>query len=293
MLSPLLSLLLGDSLMAFNVVAENIQFINHCNYPFYVFEVGEGFAGEDHEGITVPAGGTVYHPIRNTEGMEGGISLKIRDLPEYRVAPAGILQAEYNFHPDSTGKLWYDLSLVDCSPAAKPTDPHFCPLTQGGVKMFVPGYEKDGCLPASCSAQGCNDAYLEPGPTLGDPTLSCHAGVDIQFETCLDSNGLVTILDDEPEVSPPGASPSSQGPKPKPSGLGSPKVSPNGICGAESGYTCAGSALGQCCSEYNYCGDGNEFCGTGCQKDFGTCRSSFARSPSTLLTVTKPRQSTS
>lgn len=29
-------------------------------------------------------------------------------------------------------------------------------------------------------------------------------------------------------------------------------VSPNGVCGASSGYTCAGSQFGDCCSTYGY-----------------------------------------
>ncbi|GKT47910.1 chitin deacetylase ARB_04768 [Colletotrichum spaethianum] len=50
------------------------------------------------------------------------------------------------------------------------------------------------------------------------------------------------------------------------------KVSLNGACGAANGgTTCAGSAFGNCCSQYNYCGSTTAHCGTGCQSSFGTC----------------------
>ncbi|CAK7202242.1 hypothetical protein SEUCBS139899_004964 [Sporothrix eucalyptigena] len=45
--------------------------------------------------------------------------------------------------------------------------------------------------------------------------------------------------------------------------------STNGMCGNST--TCAGSGHGSCCSEFFYCGDGIEFCGTGCQPKFGLC----------------------
>ncbi|OAF62148.1 hypothetical protein VC83_01438 [Pseudogymnoascus destructans] len=34
---------------------------------------------------------------------------------------------------------------------------------------------------------------------------------------------------------------------------------------------CLGTAFGDCCSEYGYCGDTSGHCGAGCQSDFGTC----------------------
>jgi hypothetical protein len=42
-----------------------------------------------------------------------------------------------------------------------------------------------------------------------------------------------------------------------------------GICG--NGVTCLGWPLGQCCSEYGYCGADAGFCGVGCQSQFGNC----------------------
>lgn len=50
------------------------------------------------------------------------------------------------------------------------------------------------------------------------------------------------------------------------------KVSPDGTCGGTAAdWTCAGSAFGQCCSEYGFCGEAERFCGTGCQAAFGRC----------------------
>ncbi|CAK7235972.1 hypothetical protein SCUCBS95973_009446 [Sporothrix curviconia] len=53
--------------------------------------------------------------------------------------------------------------------------------------------------------------------------------------------------------------------------------STNGMCGNST--TCAGSGHGSCCSQYSYCGDGVEFCGTGCQSRFGLCFSGFPAAP--------------
>ncbi|KAF2742986.1 carbohydrate-binding module family 18 protein, partial [Sporormia fimetaria CBS 119925] len=49
-------------------------------------------------------------------------------------------------------------------------------------------------------------------------------------------------------------------------------VSRNGRCGASFGLTCKGSAFGNCCSTYNYCGTGSEYCSRDkCQPGFGDC----------------------
>ena len=48
-------------------------------------------------------------------------------------------------------------------------------------------------------------------------------------------------------------------------------VSPDFTCGGENAYTCPGTL---CCSQYGWCGSTSEYCGEGCQADFGTCSSS-------------------
>ncbi|KFY13967.1 hypothetical protein V492_02939, partial [Pseudogymnoascus sp. VKM F-4246] len=46
-------------------------------------------------------------------------------------------------------------------------------------------------------------------------------------------------------------------------------ASTNGECGGT--QTCTGSAFGQCCSKYGYCGVSAEHCGDGCDPKMGTC----------------------
>ncbi|KAK7529761.1 uncharacterized protein J3D65DRAFT_688325 [Phyllosticta citribraziliensis] len=46
-------------------------------------------------------------------------------------------------------------------------------------------------------------------------------------------------------------------------------VHPDSACGASAGgQTCFSAPSGQCCSQYNYCGSGEAFCGVGCQSPF-------------------------
>lgn len=54
------------------------------------------------------------------------------------------------------------------------------------------------------------------------------------------------------------------------------KVSPNGLCGQDVGYTCQGSNFGDSCSKWNYCGSNSSYTGDGCQSQFGTCGESVA-----------------
>ncbi|KAJ4159426.1 uncharacterized protein LMH87_008328 [Akanthomyces muscarius] len=49
------------------------------------------------------------------------------------------------------------------------------------------------------------------------------------------------------------------------------RISPDQRCGGSTGYTCQGSAFGDCCSFYGFCGSDDGHCGTGCDVDFGTC----------------------
>ncbi|TLS26866.1 hypothetical protein PpBr36_04799 [Pyricularia pennisetigena] len=45
----------------------------------------------------------------------------------------------------------------------------------------------------------------------------------------------------------------------------------NGHCGPKVNTICKGSVFGDCCSEHNYCGNGPDYCGAGCQSAFGRC----------------------
>jgi hypothetical protein len=42
-------------------------------------------------------------------------------------------------------------------------------------------------------------------------------------------------------------------------------------CGGTTGLTCKGIPFAGCCSQYGWCGNGDEYCGTGCQILFGDC----------------------
>lgn len=48
-------------------------------------------------------------------------------------------------------------------------------------------------------------------------------------------------------------------------------ITKDGTCG--NGVTCKGSRYGSCCSKFNYCGVGDDYCkvANGCQASFGTC----------------------
>jgi hypothetical protein len=49
----------------------------------------------------------------------------------------------------------------------------------------------------------------------------------------------------------------------------------SGKCGAANyGLTCWGYSGGSCCSKYGWCGNTNDYCGSGCQGSYGDCKSS-------------------
>ncbi|KAI6327834.1 hypothetical protein MCOR34_000336 [Pyricularia oryzae] len=62
-------------------------------------------------------------------------------------------------------------------------------------------------------------------------------------------------------------------------------TSPDGTCGGNTGSTCAGSVFGNCCSSSGWCGNGDAYCGQGCQAGFGNCGSS---QPSGTATGSQP-----
>jgi len=50
-------------------------------------------------------------------------------------------------------------------------------------------------------------------------------------------------------------------------------LSPDGSCGATTGYACGDGA---CCGKYNFYGFSEGHCGEGCQSDYGACRNDKA-----------------
>ncbi|KAK8108643.1 polysaccharide deacetylase [Apiospora sp. TS-2023a] len=137
----------------------------------------------------------------------------------------------------------------------------------------------------------------------------CGGGCQAQFGTCsAPDNTLPADSPIPPTTSPtrlpsgPGAgvpdsplttttktTPTSAAPAP----TSTKKVSVEGDCGGD--ITCVGSGFGDCCSAHGWCGSTADYCGEGCQPDFGAgCQASESPSPSpspTTTTTTTPPES--
>jgi hypothetical protein len=230
------------TLLSIVSAANTIQFINYCPYDLFYWTVGpkgSGYDGKDYEALTILANSISYHGMVNTQALGGGIALKLRDIPKYEVAPAGILQVEYNLEP-STNSIWYDLSAIDCNHVLGPESPSFCPLIGGGIKVYVPGAHEGNCPPAWCGAEGCHSVYTKHGSWKGEPTFRCDAGVDVVVEICTERPGPRTFNRNHKV-------PKSDDPYPK---TMAGKVTKDGRCGAQSelGATCFGYGHSNCCS---------------------------------------------
>jgi hypothetical protein len=203
--------------------------------------------GYDNEATLVPKNsGSVIHLMVNTEVLGGGMALKVRDKPYYQVAPAGIIQVEYNLEP-SHNAFWYDLSAVDCVKDVGPENPGYCPLIGGGIQLSLPGSD---CPQAGCANNICSNTYMDHGSWQDEPSFRCNAGADLFVEMCTESTGS----NPPPNNAPPPL-----------------VVSPNGLCSGSAGFTCKGSKWGECCSPYGYCGSTGSYCGDKCQSAFGVC----------------------
>ncbi|KAI4610542.1 uncharacterized protein J4E87_010796 [Alternaria ethzedia] len=83
------------------------------------------------------------------------------------------------------------------------------------------------------------------------------------------------------------STPTSSSAVPTPTG----PTSKDGMCGAAGGsQSCVGwvgvdGLLGECCSQYGYCGNTADHCQTGCQAGFGKCGAQPSASPSASATV--------
>jgi hypothetical protein len=193
----------------------------------------------------------------NTEGRGGGVSLKIRDLPYYRVAPAGIMQVEYNLEPVRRS-IWYDLSRINCVPSDDVNDPMFCPLIAGGIELSILGQPpKANCPHAFCEAGGnCHNVYDQAGTWLGEPSFACDLDADVVIKTCTHSAGPTTY---DWKAQPEDNTPMTNAPV-APEDIKPIVTSPDGTCGGSTGYKCEGSLFGHCCSQWGYCGDTDEYC---------------------------------
>ncbi|KAF2871882.1 hypothetical protein BDV95DRAFT_667760 [Massariosphaeria phaeospora] len=203
--------------------ASTVKLINHCPHDLYFWVVG-GEHVPDRQWNMVPGnGGSVIHSMLEGRGM----SLKIRDVPQYEVAPAGILQLEYNFAPQ-TKSLWYDLSLIDCYINHNPYDPEYCPFVDGGIRLYTNG-PSERCPTASCIGEECVNTYQNHGTWIGEPTLRCDSDFEVFFETCTHGSAPQTFIGEYTPPLPLPPSPPSMPPTPPSS---SPSLEPEQPCPA-------------------------------------------------------------
>lgn len=219
------------ALMSSRSAANIVKFVNHCPHEVYSWTVGpaaSGYDGEDNEVVTIPANAIAVQDMLQGNTVGGGIALKIRDVPHYRVAPAGIIEVEYYLDP-SINSLSYGISTTNCNHGAGSEDPSFCPLVGGGMKVHVEGTDQSSCGVLSCGTDGCDNTFTQSG--------LCGAQHDLSIEFCTESVGPRTY----------NALSESVGSSERVS-LG--HSSKDGICGVHSpnGATCFGFAHGNCCS---------------------------------------------
>lgn len=100
----------------------------------------------------------------------------------------------------------------------------------------------------------------------GSSTDYCGTGCQSAFGDC---EGSTPPDETTPPVE---TSPPEETADPEPTDPGMP-VSTDGTCGGDQGFTCLGSASGNCCSRWGFCGDSDLNCLSivGCQPDFGEC----------------------
>ncbi|KAF4865232.1 putative endochitinase [Colletotrichum siamense] len=128
-------------------------------------------------------------------------------------------------------------SLTTCDTNPAPTNPESPTLPN-------PGTGGCGAGIGSCGTGYCCSQY----GYCGTSTDHCGTGCQSDFGTC----GTGSTPDPAPAPAPdPPTTPSPGG----------------GACGVNVGSCGAGN----CCSMYGYCGSGLDYCGTGCQPEFGTC----------------------
>ncbi|KAF2866975.1 hypothetical protein BDV95DRAFT_611261 [Massariosphaeria phaeospora] len=110
----------------------------------------------------------------------------------------------------------------------------------------------------SCIGSGLGDCCSYWGFCGSSPT-HCNAGCQKPFGTCQSTGPLSTL-----------------------------KTSMNGVCGGTKGQTCQGSAFGDCCSAWGFCGSSLTHCNAGCQTPFGTCQSVSSSNPTATGSTAVP-----
>lgn len=100
-------------------------------------------------------------------------------------------------------------------------------------------------------------------------TLQARGFKGVTMGECMNEPQANWYRDSTPGTSTPSSTrvSSTTGPTSTPTGA----VSTDGSCGGANGYKCSGSAFGNCCSQYGWCGASTDHCGTGCNSLFGSC----------------------
>ncbi|OAA62729.1 carbohydrate-binding module family 18 protein [Niveomyces insectorum RCEF 264] len=147
------------------------------------------------------------------------------------------------------------------------------------------------CLGAGQSATAAppasSSASAAPPPPVSTTSAAAPPPASSSAAPVPTSTSVSTVAPQPPSstsAAPPPPASTSARPPPPPPPAGGYKPSTDGTCGNTT--TCAGSGHGSCCSEFYYCGDGIEYCGTGCQSAFGLCFSGAAAPPPPVVTGT-------
>ncbi|KAL6706552.1 hypothetical protein ACN47E_005308 [Coniothyrium glycines] len=285
--------------------ANTVIFTNNCPWPAYWWTVGpqgrydaqgKTYPGEDSDRNVIPGfGASTVHTMLDTESLGGGVSLKIRDMPRYRQGGAGIMQLEYHLEA-STNSIWYDLSKINCAHHVGSENPAFCPLVDGGIKVWLAdseGKPRSECPTPFCTGGECFKTYGKHGFWLGEPSFMCAYGSDIHMTLCAEREGPHTFASDPAswEVDAPAEPVNPVLPSPDRLPQGPLSSSPNGLCGYQedghyTGWTCSGTHWGECCSQWGYCGATPEYCGSNAQHHFGNSTEPPSPSPSDEVSST-------
>jgi hypothetical protein len=120
----------------------------------------------------------------------------------------GIGQGEYSFNPVN-GKVWYDLSFIDCDPNVGPENPTFCPFIDGQIEMYPFGQGYETCPKAYCKDGICYKTYMQHGSWQDEPTHMCETAGEIHIRTCSGGHAGPQTIDDKAPLPAPAPAPIS------------------------------------------------------------------------------------
>ncbi|KAH7130693.1 hypothetical protein B0J11DRAFT_259352 [Dendryphion nanum] len=159
-----------------------------------------------------------------------------------RISQAGYRMVTMGECMGQAESTWYRTGRAGGNPPTNPTNP------PAGGKVSTDG-TCAGTNGFTCNNSGFGNCCSQYG-WCGSTTGHCGTGCNGAFGTCSGGGGTTP---------PPATKP----------------VSTDGNCAGTKQQTCQGSAFGNCCSQYGWCGTTAGHCGGGCQGAFGTCNVSF------------------